>query len=380
MPMFLGLDLSTQQLKAILLSQDSTIVHEASVHFDRDLPRYGTINGAIRGPSVGEVTAPVEMWLEAIDLLFQRLKTDQVDFDTIAAVSGAGQVPLFTSSIVVIIGLKYILQQHGSVYWSNKATSHLSELDPNQTLAGQLFPAAFSLAKAPIWQDSSTSEDCQRLEEIFGGAQALADCTGSRAYERFTGNQIARVSSAILLVYLVEQFIIYFKIFRLYPDEYVSTSRISLVSSFLPSLFLGAIAPIEISDASGMNLMDVLTCKWDDRLLSICGGPTLRSKLGPEPISGGTILGIVSDWWVNYWGFRPSMPIILIRLVVLLTPPPSLYCCSIYWRQPCYCGFSFCTRRCLTFAWHINNLSFIHTCFYYPSKKDDNLTSSFTPD
>jgi hypothetical protein len=90
------------------------------------------------------------------------------------------------------------------VYWSNKAASSLSNLDSNQTLAAQLFPAAFSMPNAPIWQDSSTTEDCKRLEEIFGGAQALADCTGSRAYERFTGNQIARVSPALgLLKYLV---------------------------------------------------------------------------------------------------------------------------------------------------------------------------------
>lgn len=92
--LFLGLDLSTQQLKAVLLSQDATIVHEASVHFDRDLPHYGTVNGAIRGPESGEVTSPVEMWLEAVDLLFQRLKTDQVDFGAISAISGAGQVRL----------------------------------------------------------------------------------------------------------------------------------------------------------------------------------------------------------------------------------------------------------------------------------------------
>lgn len=91
-PLFLGLDLSTQQLKAILLSQDSSILHETSVHFDRDLPHYGTVNGAIRGPGSGQVTSPVEMWLEAIDLLFQRLKTDQVDFGAISAISGAGQV------------------------------------------------------------------------------------------------------------------------------------------------------------------------------------------------------------------------------------------------------------------------------------------------
>lgn len=74
------------------MSNDSSIVHETSVHFDRDLIHHGTVNGAIKGPSSGEVTSPVEMWLEAIDLLFQRLKTDQVDFGAISAISGAAQV------------------------------------------------------------------------------------------------------------------------------------------------------------------------------------------------------------------------------------------------------------------------------------------------
>jgi xylulokinase len=136
------------------------------------------------------------MWLEAIDLLFQRLKTDQVDFGAISAISGAGQVRYWLSFYYFVSHTLYF-QQHGSVYWSNKAASCLSNLDCNKTLASQLFPAAFSIANAPIWQDSSTTEDCKRLEDIFGGAQALADCTGSRAYERFTGNQIARVSRAL---------------------------------------------------------------------------------------------------------------------------------------------------------------------------------------
>ncbi|KAF8202255.1 hypothetical protein BJ912DRAFT_1019176 [Pholiota molesta] len=267
-PLFLGLDLSTQQLKAVLLDEDSQVIHEAAVHFDRDLPHHGTTSGAIRGTAEGEVTSPVKLWLEAIDLLCQRLKDNRIDFSAIAAVSGAGQ-------------------QHGSVYWSKDATALLSGLNPKQNLAEQLSPGAFSYPKAPIWQDSSTTEDCKRLEAEFGGAQALADISGSRAYERFTGNQISRIR-------------------RLFPEIYEATTYISLVSSFIASLFIGQIAPIDISDASGMNLMDVLTNKWDDKLLEICGGPTLREKLALEPVLGGVSLGNVHDWWVKRWGFSPD--------------------------------------------------------------------------
>ncbi|KAI0923739.1 hypothetical protein AcW1_006620 [Taiwanofungus camphoratus] len=266
-PLFLGLDLSTQGLKAVLITEDSDVVHESSVNFDRDLPHYGTTNGAIRGPGVGEVTSPVLMWLEGFDLIMEKVKAAGVNFSRILGVSGDGQ-------------------QHGSVYWSTDAESMLASLDPSESLQ-QLSPKAFSLPNAPIWQDSSTTRECRELEAAVGGAQALADLTGSRAYERFTGTQIAKIR-------------------RVNPEAYSSTSRISLVSSFMPSLFLGEIAPIEVSDASGMNLMNVLTCKWDGKLLEACGGPELRTKLGPEPAPGGTVLGKISPWWVKRWGFNPD--------------------------------------------------------------------------
>jgi xylulokinase len=92
-PLFLGLDLSTQQLKAVILDKDSNIVHEAAVNFDRDHAHHGISNGAIHGPD-GEVTSPPAMWLEAIDTLFVRLKEAHVNFAAIAAISGAGQVNL----------------------------------------------------------------------------------------------------------------------------------------------------------------------------------------------------------------------------------------------------------------------------------------------
>lgn len=56
---------------------------------------------------------------------------------------------------------------------------------------------------SPIWQDSSTTKQCLELEESIGGPQALADLTGSRAYERFTGTQIAKVPPSLILLSLI---------------------------------------------------------------------------------------------------------------------------------------------------------------------------------
>lgn len=78
------------------------------------------------------------------------------------------------------------------MFWSSKAEDLLTNLDSSKTLTEQLSPAAFTLQNSPIWQDSSTTRECREIEEAVGGPQALADLTGSRAYERFTGTQIRK--------------------------------------------------------------------------------------------------------------------------------------------------------------------------------------------
>ena len=55
---------------------------------------------------------------------------------------------------------------------------------------------AFASPNSPVWMDSSTTKQCELLEEARGGPEAGAVATGSRAYERFTGNQIAKLSSS----------------------------------------------------------------------------------------------------------------------------------------------------------------------------------------
>ncbi|KAF2900905.1 hypothetical protein ILUMI_05310 [Ignelater luminosus] len=267
---YLGFDLSTQQLKAVVVNDKLQVLHQATVQFDSDLPEFRTHGGVVHDkihPHV--VTAPTLMWVKAIDMLMDRLTVSGVDYTKIAAISGAAQ-------------------QHGSVYWQNGAENTLKSLNASEFLHQQL-ATSFSVTNSPVWMDSSTSKQCKELEDAVGGPEKLAEITGSRAYERFTGAQIAKIAQTK-------------------PDAYKATERISLVSSFLCSLFLGKIAPIDIVDGSGMNLMNIHTKKWDERLLDACG-KNLLEKLG-ETVPSNTNLGNISNYFVERWDFNPDCQII----------------------------------------------------------------------
>lgn len=95
-----------------------------------------------------------------------------------------------------------------------------------------------------------------------------------------------------------------------YPSHYANTSRISLVSSFLASVFLGKVAHIDISDVTGMDLWDIPTGAWNDKLLELTAGKDgleeLRKKLGDVPEDGGGSMGKVSKYFVERFGFKPD--------------------------------------------------------------------------
>ncbi|KAI7869883.1 hypothetical protein BDF14DRAFT_1741452 [Spinellus fusiger] len=259
--LYLGLDLSTQQLKCTLINEVHSIVLDEAVHFDHDLPEFGTSNGAIHYGD--RATSPTLMWVKALDILLGRLKKSG-HVHRIRGISGAGQ-------------------QHGSVYWSKQGIDQLTHLDSTRTLEEQL-KDGFSLHQSPIWQDASTMSECRALEEFVGGPAALAKRTGSKAYERFTGNQIA-------------------KIYREERKTYDATEHISLVSSFLTSLLVGQLAPVDAAEGSGTNIMDIQTCAWDPALLHQCGGQDLLKKLSLAPVHGGTVVGSIDSYYQERYGF-----------------------------------------------------------------------------
>ncbi|KAG0244773.1 hypothetical protein BGW41_006331 [Actinomortierella wolfii] len=382
-PLYLGLDLSTQQLKVVALEpvvtkhvacqsqggdntdklDDNNDGKEGSsvefrlhssfaVHFDSELSHYHTQGGvhaygsdgrsscqsqwSVGGDdplwTPGTVTSPVLMWIEALERVLDKMQKAEFPFHRVRCIGGSAQ-------------------QHGSVYWSEKGQQALERLhqklpDDTKSLA-EHFVQGFTIYNSPIWQDTSTWQQCKQLEEFlstkasdknlqqmlrdingFDSAGTLmAELTGSRAFERFTASQILKIAQTV-------------------PDLFQETVRISLVSSFLASLFVGHFASIDVADGSGMNLLDISSKAWDPYLTEFISfsigqklSPTLQREviercnhhlsnsgqaaedsgeetkemenrltkmLGPVDATGRTVQGVLAPWFVQKYGFQPT--------------------------------------------------------------------------
>lgn len=272
MSLYLGFDCSTQSLTAIALEVDADgthVVFESSLQFDSALPQYGTRHGILpaEDPAVA-VSSPL-LWADALDIMIGRVAQSGIDVRRIEAITGSAQ-------------------QHGSVYMNASAAPILASLDAHRT-PGEQLAASLSRSTAPIWMDSSTSRECIEIAAAVGGSTALAERTGSRAFERFTGPQIR-------------------KFFKHEPDAYAATDRIHLVSSFLASLLAGYHAPIDPGDASGTNLMDLAAAQWWPPAVDATA-PSLATRLPPIAPSW-TIAGTLSRYWQERHRLPPALIVI----------------------------------------------------------------------
>jgi xylulokinase len=161
-PLYLGFDLSTQQLKGLVVASDLKVAYKAIFDFDADSHGYKITKGVITNETEHEVYAPVALWLQAIDSVLDQLKKQGLDFGRIKGISGAGQ-------------------QHGSVYWSVEGEDALKHLDSTKKLETQL-DHAFSHPYSPNWQDASTQKECDQFDAHLGSPEDLATNTGSKAH------------------------------------------------------------------------------------------------------------------------------------------------------------------------------------------------------
>ena len=247
MALYLGIDASTQSVKAIVINGES-IIAEASVNFGKDLPGYGSINGFLPDDDPRICRANPQMWVDALNLALERLADSGINLAEVEGISGSGQ-------------------QHGSVY-----------LDKD---------FCFSRATSPIWMDRSTHAECCELDKQFGNR--IQSDTGSPPIERFTGPQIR-------------------KFFKDDPVAYGKTEHIHLVSSFLCSVLIGKSAPVDYGDGAGMNLLNLKTLDWDPELAEFTA-PGLVKKL-PRPVPSDTIAGGLSATFERF-GLRPGTPVVV---------------------------------------------------------------------
>lgn len=246
----------------MILNSKLRILHCAEVKFDEDLGEEFNLSGGVcSGNNKNEYFVNPKMWVKALDTLLDRLILEGALFECVVGISGSAQ-------------------QHGSIYWNQNGINILEQLDVDKFLHNQIDEDAFAIPRSPIWMDSSTTVQCEEIEKAVGGKEEMVRITGSKAYERFTAAQIR-------------------KIFQQQPEAYANTVRISLVSSFLASIFLNKIAEIDFSDGSGMNLLDINTRQWSQKCLDACADG-LRDKLG-EPVLTSSVLGSIKLNFIFYF-------------------------------------------------------------------------------
>ncbi|MDR0932738.1 MAG: hypothetical protein LBM70_06945 [Victivallales bacterium] len=267
MALYLGIDLSTQGVKAELIDPDNPEIKFGgfSVNFGADLPEYGAPDGFVSNPDPLIRVADPAMWLDAIELLFARMHDSGAPLGEIAGISGSAQ-------------------QHATVYLKKSFPQVLEKLDKAKTLSEQIVPC-LSRRFSPIWMDRSTTCECKELESRFGDRLRLE--TGSPAVERFGAAQIRKFAKES-------------------SDIWRDTATVHLASSFFTSVLCGVPSPIDYGDGAGMNLLNLKTLTWDAEIAEF-SAPGLLDKL-PKAAPSATVAGNLSPYFTKY-GFRAGTPV-----------------------------------------------------------------------
>ncbi|KAH9253555.1 hypothetical protein BASA81_008391 [Batrachochytrium salamandrivorans] len=269
--LYLGFDFSTQSLTTVVLNLAREQVYFSQLGFDGDLPKFQTQNGIVRGEADHEVYVPFTMLAQALEMSLARMPRE---------------------IICRVISISGSAQQHGSVYWNVNGDGF--DLDPRFPLPHSLLPM-LARVNGPNWMDNSTYQLCRWLE-LLVPANELKRISGSRAFERFTGVQIARQ----LAVGQVRD----------------SVKRVTLLSNALASVLCGKLVGVDCGDASGMNLMDLASHEWSPKLCSahadlVNFSPlAFKRLLGPSPVPMDTVAGQLDEYFVQRFGFPSACQVV----------------------------------------------------------------------
>ncbi|UCF20253.1 MAG: hypothetical protein JSU87_02270 [Gemmatimonadota bacterium] len=226
-PLFAGLDVSTQSCKLVIIDPTAgSVVHVDRVDYDRDLPGYGTEEGSVTGLGEGVSESDPRMWIEAVEMVLERLNESGVPADRIRCIAVSGQ-------------------QHGLV-----------------ALAAD---GSLARPRAKLWNDFSTAEECRILTEAVGGPTAMIAEVGNSQRTGYTAPKILHLR-------------------RHEPDLYDRAHTLLVVHNYINWHLTGGpdggIAVLEPGDTSGTALWHPGTGRWSRKVMDVID-PKLLEKLPP---------------------------------------------------------------------------------------------------
>ncbi len=246
--LFAGLDVSTQSTKLVVIDYiQKKTAFLTSVNYDKDLPKYNTVNGTRKTDEFGVSESDPNMWIDALEMVFERLKNAPVSIGDIKAISVSGQ-------------------QHGLV---------------TITKDGIL-----SRPYSKLWNDFSTGEECQILTDKIGGPKEMIKRIGNTQRTGYTAPKI-------------------FHMVRHEPENYKKTAKIFLVHNYINWWLTGGkdggVAAMEPGDVSGSALWDPVSRDWNLEVINAIA-PDLKEKL-PPVLPSRQPIGKISKYLTEKYGF-----------------------------------------------------------------------------
>lgn len=139
---------------------------------------------------------------------------------------------------------------------------------------------------AILWNDGRTGKETDYLNEVIG-KERLSDYTANIAFAGFTAPKI---------LWMKEN----------EPDNYSRICKIMLPKDYLAYRLSGSFCT-DVSDASGMLLLDVKNRRWSPEMLEICG---ISEKILPKLYESYEVVGTLKQEIAAELGMRPQVKVI----------------------------------------------------------------------
>ena len=139
---------------------------------------------------------------------------------------------------------------------------------------------------AILWNDGRTGEETEYLNQVIG-KDKLSEYTANIAFAGFTAPKILWMK-------------------KNEPDNFAKLSKIMLPKDYLAYKLSGSFCS-DVSDASGMLLMDVKNRCWSKEMIEICG---ITEEMLPKLYESYEVVGTLKEEIANELGFSKEVKVI----------------------------------------------------------------------